>query len=137
MQSTNFDVLMRLPAVAVEVSAVCVISGSARGQSTIRTGDLIVDVKTRAVSIGDKPVQLTEKEYRIIELLSLRKGAAVSREMLLGHLYSGMNEPELKIIDVFICHLRKKLAQATDGKHYIKTLWGRGFVLRDPIKYRG
>ena len=137
MQSTNFDVLMRPPAVTVEVSAAGVISGSARGQSTIRTGDLIVDVKTRVVSIGDKPVQLTEKEYRIIELLSLRKGASVTRETLLGHLYRGMNEPELKIIDVFVCHLRKKLAQATDGKHYIKTVWGGGFLLHDPIKYRG
>ena len=137
MQSTNFDVLMLPPAVAVEVSAAGVIPGSARGQSTIRTGDLIVDVKTRVVSIDDTPVPLTEKEYRIIELLSLRKGAIVTREMLLGHLYGGMNEPELKIIDVFVYHLRKKLAQATDGKHYIKTLWGRGFVLRDPIRYRG
>jgi two-component system cell cycle response regulator CtrA len=128
---------MRPSAVAVEVSAAGVIPGSARGQSTIRTGDLIVDVKTQVVSIGDKPAQLTEKEYRIIELLSLRKGAAATREMLLGHLYGGINKPELKIIDVFVSHLRKKLALATDGKHYIKTVWGRGFLLRNPMKYRG
>ena len=51
--------------------------------------------------------------------------------MFLNHLYGGMGEPELKIIDVFVCKLRKKLAQATGGSHYIETVWGRGYVLRD------
>jgi two-component system cell cycle response regulator CtrA len=53
--------------------------------------------------------------------------------MFLNHLYGGMDEPELKIIDVFVCKLRKKLAQATGGSHYIETVWGRGYVLRDPM----
>jgi two-component system cell cycle response regulator CtrA len=76
-------------------------------------------------------VHLTGKEYGILELLSLRKGTAVTKEMFLNHLYGGVDEPELKIIDVFVCNLRKKLAQATGGKHYIETVWGRGYVLRD------
>jgi two-component system cell cycle response regulator CtrA len=67
-----------------------------------------------------------------LELLSLRKGVIVTKEMVLGHLYGGVGEPQLKIIDVFICHLRKKLAQANRGKHYIQTVWGRGYRLRDP-----
>jgi two-component system, cell cycle response regulator CtrA len=77
-------------------------------------------------------VHLTGKEYGILELLSLRKGTTLTKEMLLNHLYGGMDEPELKIIDVFVCKLRKKLAQATGGDHYIETIWGRGYVLRDP-----
>src|SRR5271163_3293280 len=76
-------------------------------------------------------VHLTGKEYQMLELLSLRKGTTLTKEMFLNHLYGGMDEPELKIIDVFVCKLRKKLAQATGGKHYIETVWGRGYVLRD------
>ena len=79
-------------------------------------------------------MHLTGKEYGILELLSLRKGTTLTKEMFLNHLYGGMDEPELKIIDVFVCKLRKKLAQATGGKHYIETVWGRGYVLRDPVE---
>jgi DNA-binding response OmpR family regulator len=48
-----------------------------------------------------------------------------------------LDEPELKIIDVFVCKLRKKLADATGGSHYIETVWGRGYVLRDPLPMAG
>ena len=101
-------------------------------ESTIRTGKLIVNLDSRIVTIDDHPVHLTAKEYGILELLSLRKGTTLTKEMFLNHLYGGMDEPELKIIDVFICKLRKKLAAAADGKHHIETVWGRGYVLRDP-----
>ena len=77
-------------------------------------------------------MHLTGKEYQMLELLCLRKGTTLTKEMFLNHLYGGMDEPELKIIDVFICKLRKKLAQATGGDNYIETVWGRGYVLRDP-----
>ena len=77
-------------------------------------------------------MHLTGKEYQMLELLSLRKGTTLTKEMFLNHLYGGMDEPELKIIDVFICKLRKKLAAATEGDNYIETVWGRGYVLRDP-----
>ena len=106
--------------------------GQAESESRIRTGRLVVDLDARIVSVDDRPVHLTGKEYAILELLSLRKGTTLTKEMFLNHLYGGMNEPELKIIDVFVCKLRKKLAEATGGRHYIETVWGRGYVLRDP-----
>src|SRR5215469_8707429 len=99
---------------------------------TIRMGTLTVNLETGVVSVNDKPVHLTGKEYRVLELLSRRKGTTLTKEMFLDHLYCGMDEPEIKIIDVFVCKLRKKLAQATGGNHYIETVWGRGYVLRDP-----
>ena len=109
------------------------ISGSAHNrQSTIRTGDLVVDLDSHLVSVHDNPVRLTAKEYSILELLSVRQGTTVTKEMLLNRLYGGTDEPELKIIDVFVCKLRKKLAPATGGNHYIETVWGRGYMLRDP-----
>jgi two-component system, cell cycle response regulator CtrA len=77
-------------------------------------------------------VHLTGKEYQILEILALRKGTTLSKEMFLNHLYGGMDEPELKIIDVFICKLRKKLANASGGRDYIETVWGRGYMLREP-----
>jgi two-component system cell cycle response regulator CtrA len=101
-------------------------------QSIIRTGDLVVNLDTKTVEVGDQRVHLTGKEYQMLELLSLRKGTTLTKEMFLNHLYGGIDEPELKIIDVFICKLRKKLALATGGQHYIETVWGRGYVLRDP-----
>ncbi|QIE41598.1 response regulator transcription factor CtrA [Meridianimarinicoccus aquatilis] len=101
-------------------------------QSLIRTGKVVVNLDTKTVSVGGSPVHLTGKEYQMLELLSLRKGTTLTKEMFLNHLYGGMDEPELKIIDVFICKLRKKLSQATDGENNIETVWGRGYVLRDP-----
>ncbi|TDI66360.1 MAG: response regulator transcription factor [Alphaproteobacteria bacterium] len=101
-------------------------------ESVIRTGKLIVNLDTRTVEVNQQPLHLTGKEYGILELLSLRKGTTLTKEMFLNHLYGGMDEPELKIIDVFICKLRKKLSAATDGENYIETVWGRGYVLRDP-----
>jgi two-component system cell cycle response regulator CtrA len=77
-------------------------------------------------------VHLTGKEYAILELLALRKGTTLTKEMFLNHLYGGIDEPELKIIDVFVCKLRKKLSSATGGENYIETVWGRGYVLREP-----
>ena len=67
----------------------------------------------------------------MLELLSLRKGTTLTKEMFLNHLYGGMDEPELKIIDVFIYKLRRKLANASQGKNYIETVWGRGYMLRE------
>jgi len=101
-------------------------------QSIIRTGKLTVNLDTKSVEVEGQRIHLTGKEYAMLELLSLRKGTTLTKEMFLNHLYGGMDEPELKIIDVFICKLRKKLASATGGDHYIETVWGRGYVLRDP-----
>src|ERR1051325_2319676 len=102
--------------------------------SEIHTGKLTLNLDNRTVTAAARPMHLTAKEYGILELLSLRKGMHLTKEMFLNHLYGGMDEPDLKIIDVFICKLRKKLAQATGGDHYIETVWGRGYVLRDPVE---
>jgi two-component system, cell cycle response regulator CtrA len=101
-------------------------------QSVIRTGQVNVNLDAKTVDVSGAAVHLTGKEYQMLELLSLRKGTTLTKEMFLNHLYGGMDEPELKIIDVFICKLRKKLAEATGGFNYIETVWGRGYVLRDP-----
>ncbi len=103
-------------------------------QSMIRTGKICVNLDAKTVEVEGKTVHLTGKEYQMFELLSLRKGTTLTKEMFLNHLYGGMDEPELKIIDVFICKLRKKLAEATGGENYIDTVWGRGYVLRDPVE---
>jgi len=101
-------------------------------QSVVQTGDLVVNLDTKTAEVNGQGAHLTGKEYQMLELLSLRKGTTVSKEMFLSNLYSGMDEPEIKIIDVFICKLRKKLANASSGKDYIETVWGRGYVLREP-----
>jgi two-component system cell cycle response regulator CtrA len=103
-------------------------------QSVITTGDLLVNLDQKTVEVSGARVHLTGKEYQMLELLSLRKGTTLTKEMFLNHLYGGMDEPELKIIDVFICKLRKKLANASRGKNYIETVWGRGYVLREPTE---
>jgi len=101
-------------------------------ESIIRTGKLMVNLDTRSVEVDSKPVHLTSKEYAILELLSLRKGSTLTKEMFLNHLYGGIDEPELKIIDVFVCKLRKKLSDSSGGENYIETVWGRGYVLKEP-----
>ena len=101
-------------------------------QSIIRTGSVEVNLDAKTVQVDGNTVHLTGKEYQMLELLSLRKGTTLTKEMFLNHLYGGMDEPELKIIDVFICKLRKKLSEATGDGSHIETVWGRGYVLRDP-----
>lgn len=101
-------------------------------ESVIRVGRLTINLKTHEVEVDEKPIHLTGKEYTILELLCLRRGVTLTKEMFLNHLYGGIDEPELKIIDVFICKLRKKLMEAMDGENYIDTVWGRGYTLRDP-----
>jgi len=100
--------------------------------SLIVTGALTVNLNAKIVEVRGQRVHLTRKEYEMIELLSLRKGTTLTKEMFLNHLYGGMDEPDIKIIDVFICKLRKKLAEALSGDNLIETVWGRGYMLRDP-----
>ena len=100
--------------------------------SRLRVGQLELDIDSREVAVSGTPVHLTGKEFAILELLMLRKGVVLTKEAFLNHLYGGMDEPEVKIIDVFICKLRKKLAQQEGGDSLIGTVWGRGYVLREP-----
>jgi two-component system, cell cycle response regulator CtrA len=101
-------------------------------QSAIEVDDLRIDLDTKGVEVGGARVHLTSKEYKILELLALRKDATLTKESFLNHLYGGMDEPEAKIVDVFICKLRRKLSDASGGKDYIETVWGRGYILRAP-----
>jgi two-component system cell cycle response regulator CtrA len=105
-------------------------------ESVVQVGDLKVRLDAKRAEIAGNSVNLTGKEYAILELLALRQGSTLTKEMFLNHLYGGMDEPEIKIIDVFICKLRKKLAGFSGGKDYIETVWGRGYVLRDPLEVR-
>src|SRR5450631_894303 len=103
-------------------------------QSVIQIGDLILNLDSKMTEVNGARVHLTVKEYQMLELLSMHKDRPVTKEMFLNHLYGGMDEPVAKIIDVFICKLRKKLANASMGKNYIETIWGRGYVLREPTE---
>ena len=116
------------------IASAAEVSRAAEGSPewTIPSGKLLVNLDTRFASVDGRPVHLTRKEYGILQLLCLRKGTIVTKQMFLNHLYSGMKEPDLKIIDVFVCRLRKKLIKVTGGKNYIGTVWGRGYILRDP-----
>ena len=100
-------------------------------QSIIETGAISVNLDTRSAAVAGVPIHLTPSEYKVLELLSLRKNTVLTKEMCLNHLYNGLREPEVKIIDVFICKLRKKLAEAAGAGSQIETVWGGGYMLRD------
>jgi two-component system cell cycle response regulator CtrA len=121
------------------VARMTAIVRRARGfaHAAITAGALVVDLDQKSAAIGGARLALTAKEYQLLELLALRKGAVVSREMILNHVYGGLDEPEMKIIDVFACKLRKKLALADPDHDYIETVWGRGFMLRETPLRRG
>ena len=103
-------------------------------QSVIEIGDLVLNLDSKTVEVNGARVHLTVKEYQMLELLCLHKDRPVTKEMFLNHIYGGMDEPGAKIIDVFVCKLRRKLANASMGKNYIETIWGRGYVLREPAE---
>ena len=100
-------------------------------ESVLKFDKVCVNLDNRTVEIQGVPIHLTSKEYAMLELLAMRKGSVLTKESFLNHLYGGMDEPEVKIIDVFICKLRRKLYEASGGKNYIETVWGRGYMLRD------
>ena len=102
--------------------------------STITTGELVLNLDDKSAEVSGTPLNLTVKEYMVLEALSLRKGATLSKEAVLHHLYDGRDEPKQKIIDVFVCKLRKKLEDATGDDDYIKTVWGQGYSLSDPYR---
>ncbi|AIF80876.1 Two component transcriptional regulator, winged helix family / cell cycle transcriptional regulator CtrA [endosymbiont of Acanthamoeba sp. UWC8] len=101
-------------------------------KSVIKIDNLVINLNTHTTTIDNKPVHLTSKEQSVLELMALKKGAVISKENFLSHLYNGMDEPELKIIDVFVCKMRKKLYDISGGINYIETIWGRGYALKDP-----
>src|SRR3954454_5520826 len=107
-----------------------------QAEAVVHCGDLVVRLGMKRAEIAGKPVNLTGKEYAMLELLALRKGSTLTKEMFLNAMYGGMDEPEIKIIDVYVCKLRKKLAEASGGKDYIETVWGRGYALRLPEEVR-
>jgi two-component system cell cycle response regulator CtrA len=101
----------------------------------IEIGAIRLNVESKTVEVNGQRVHLTSREYQLLERLALRKGMTLTKEMILNHLYGGMDrEPKFKIINVFVCKLRKKLCAATGGPHYIETVWGRGYMLRDPAE---
>jgi two-component system cell cycle response regulator CtrA len=116
------------------VARIHAVARRSRGhaESVIRTGDLAVNIDARTVELAGRPLHVTAREFQILELLSLRKGTTITKQMFMNHLYGGMDEPELKIIDVFICKLRRKMLTAADGARHIETVWGGGYLLREP-----
>jgi DNA-binding response OmpR family regulator len=115
------------------VARINVIVRRSRGHvdSVVRFDKVCVNLDTRAVEVDGRLVRLTNKEYAIFELLIMRKGSVLTKEMFLNHLYAGLHEPEIKIVDVFVCKLRKKLSDAGASVDYIETVWGRGYMLKD------
>ncbi|MBR5130573.1 MAG: response regulator transcription factor [Alphaproteobacteria bacterium] len=97
----------------------------------VRTGNMEINLNSKIVTIGNKVLHLTSKEYALIELLAMRKGTTINKEQFLNHLYGGMDEPEMKIIDVFLCKIRRKVEKLSGGEEYIETVWGRGYILKD------
>ncbi len=97
--------------------------------AVIRTGGLSINLDNQTVTLDGQQIYLTGREYSILELLALRKGSTLTKDMIMSHLYGGMDEPEIKIIDVFVCKLRRKLSSAS-GETYIETVWGRGYPRR-------
>ena len=98
----------------------------------LQFGDITLDLTARDVRVGNTRVELTSKEYQMLELLCLRKGSVVSKESFLDQFYGRMDEPEMEIIDVFICRLRKKIENAGASHPFIETVWGRGYRVDIP-----
>lgn len=105
-------------------------------KNTLNFGDVTLDLAANDVYVRGERVHLTSKEYQMLELLCLRHGKVVSKEHFLDHLYGGLDEPEMKIIDVFICKLRKKIEDASVGSSLIKTVWGRGYRIDEVTSRR-
>ncbi len=128
------DDVLSMPISGTELSArMGAVIRRAQGHSSseIKVGPLYLDLKRSLATVNGKTLTVTKKEYSILELLALRKGSILSKETFLNHMYTGLDEPEIKIVDVFICRLRKKIAQLGGGDNFIQTVWGRGYLIND------
>ncbi len=101
----------------------------------IEAGELTINVEKRTVEVAGTPVHLTGREYQVLELLAQRKHTVLSKAAILKHLYGEGATPDPKIVDVFICNLRRKLARASEGREFIETIRGRGYMLRAPVRH--
>lgn len=99
--------------------------------STLRLGPVELSLDRREVRIHGRQLHISRREFAVLELLFLKQGVILNKAAFLNHLYCGMDEPEMKTIDVIICRLRKKLASA-GVPTLIDTVWGCGYILRDP-----
>jgi two-component system, cell cycle response regulator CtrA len=97
--------------------------------TTVRIGQLEIDLTSQIARAGGRMIGLTTKEYSVLELLAVRKGRAMSKKHILDQLYGGEDEPNIKVIDVFVCNLRKKLSQALEGRCPVQTVRGRGYLI--------
>ncbi len=104
---------------------------SGHAESTVQAGDLVVDLVRRSVAVDGARVHLSQKQWQTLELLALRKDRVVSKREIFDHLYGGLDEPDMKIVDVFVHHVRRRIA-ARSPKTYIETAWGGGYKLRAP-----
>ena len=100
-------------------------------RSIITVGKLAINLDAKRVTLDSSRVHVTASEYQMLELLALRKGSCVTRDAFMNYLYGEKRAPKTKILDVFICKLRKKLSGATDADKRIETVWGRGYLLND------
>lgn len=118
------------------VARICAVVRRANGhhQSIVEYGDFAINLGRKTVAVCGEPLHLTARQYQMLELLVLRQGVTLNKEQFLNHLYGGMDEPEIKIVDVFICKLRRKLAEAGCTGVSIKTVWGRGYTLSTDYK---
>lgn len=115
------------------VARVNAIVRRAKGHAdaVVRTGGMEINLNSKIITVNGKVLNLTGKEYALFELLALRKGTTINKEQFLNHLYGGMDEPEMKIIDVFLCKIRRKIEKLAPAEEYIQTVWGRGYILKD------
>jgi two-component system cell cycle response regulator CtrA len=100
-------------------------------RSLIEAGRLAINLDMRRAFVDAKHVALTKTEYRILQLLMLNKGSAISKDRVLQHLYDGQDEPDSNIIEACVCKMRLKLKRASGGTRFIETVWGQGYVIID------
>lgn len=87
-------------------------------------GNIVIDTGSKTVSMDDQPIQLTAREYALVELLALHRGKLVSRTMIYDHIFDEDDDSLSNIVDVHVSHIRKKL-----GKDFIETRRGQGYII--------
>jgi two-component system cell cycle response regulator CtrA len=100
-------------------------------QQTFEIGNISLNQLTNDIRINGTSTHFTGKEYAILALLIRRAGTVVTKELIMDNCYGGRDEPDWKIVDIYICRLRKKL-RAVGSSEHIENVWGRGYMLSNP-----
>lgn len=97
---------------------------------SVTCGAVTYNAKLDEFTAHGQEIRFSPKRHEVLKLLFLRKGRIVTSDAIMDHLYGWEDPPQERIVDVFVCLIRKQMREAGVDPSFIETVWGRGYLVR-------